>query len=396
MKKTFKAALLGVLGLFSVTAAQAIVYNGDLLVGFTKGSGTDLVYDLGSEASITNGQTWNLSSALTAAGLNSSLSTVNWGVVGDINSSGTKYSWLTFTGGTPAPDSSSSFWSYIHGADANLVINDFSATGMGNYATPAESASYSWGVGVGNSFSVGTGSESGNYTAQSQNYPNQVGLGSIAFWQQIANNSTPVQLGSFTLNNSGVLTYNTLSVSASTNAYLTSLILSPAGLTSTFVSNTFSYLATNAYGNSPTVTVVNADLTATNILIYNSTTNALTSGSASSGLALTLGVTNVAQVQVTAQDGVTVYTYQVNIVEQPSLTVPHLTNSMSGGTNLVLSWPADHLGYRLLMQTNNLAKGVSGVATDWGTVPGSTNITSTNITIIKTGVTNQYYRLVYP
>ena len=112
-------------------------------------------------------------------------------------------------------------------------------------------------------------------------------------------------------------------------------------------------------------------------------------------LNLTLGVTNVAQVQVTAQDGVTVQTYVVNIVEQPSQTVPHLTNSVSGN-NLVLSWPGDHLGYRLLVQTNNLNKGVSGNIGDWGTVPGSTNLTGTSITILKTGVTNMYYKLVYP
>jgi len=190
---------------------------------------------------------------------------------------------------------------------------------------------------------------------------------------------------------------NTVTVTRlpSTNAYLTSLVLNPAGLTSTFVSNTFSYLATNAYGNSPAVTVTNADTTATNCLIYNNTTNILASGSPSSGLALTLGVTNVAQVQVTAQDGVTVQTYQVNIVEQPSQTVPHLTNSVSGST-LTLSWPLDHLGYRLLVQTNNLNKGVSGNTNDWGTVANSTTITATNIAIIKTSVTNEYYRLVYP
>jgi hypothetical protein len=180
-----------------------------------------------------------------------------------------------------------------------------------------------------------------------------------------------------------------------TNAYLTSFVLNPAGLTTTFGSNTLSYVATNAYGNTPTVTVVNGDLTATNRLIYNNATNGLASGSASAGLALTLGVTNVARVQVTAQDGVTVQTYQVNIVEQPSQTVPHLTNSVSGGTNLVLSWPANHLGYRLLVQTNNLNKGVSSNTNDWGTVSGSTLITTTNIAIIK-ATNNAYYRLVYP
>jgi hypothetical protein len=100
-------------------------------------------------------------------------------------------------------------------------------------------------------------------------------------------------------------------------------------------------------------------------------------------------------VQVTAQDGVAVQTYQVNIVEQPSQSVPKLTNSVSGGTNLVLSWPADHLGYRLLVQTNNLNKGVSSNTNDWGSVPGSMSITATNIGIIK-ATNNAYYRLVYP
>jgi len=197
------------------------------------------------------------------------------------------------------------------------------------------------------------------------------------------------------LNASRVLTYNVYSVSSSsTNAYLTSLVLNPAGLTSTFVSNNFSYLATNAYNNMPTVTVVNADLTATNKLIYGGTTNPLASSVASSGLALTLGVTNVVKVQVTAQDGVTVNTYQVNVIELPNLaTAPKLTNSVNSG-KLILSWPADRLGFRLLVQTNNLAKGISSNTNDWATVPGSTAMTTNSIPIVSTN--NGFYRLVYP
>ena len=105
--------------------------------------------------------------------------------------------------------------------------------------------------------------------------------------------------------------------------------------------------------------------------------------------------TNVVAVQVVSQDLSQTNVYTVNVLLQPSQTVPHLTNSVSGN-NLVLSWPADHLGYRLLMQTNNLNKGVSGNTNDWGTVAGSTSITATNIAIIKSGVTNEYYKLVYP
>jgi hypothetical protein len=89
-----------------------------------------------------------------------------------------------------------------------------------------------------------------------------------------------------------------------------------------------------------------------------------------------------------------VQTYTVNVIKQPSQTVPKLTNSVSNGS-LTLSWPADHLGYRLLLQTNNLSKGVSINLGDWDTVPGSTAVTSTNLPITKTNL-DEYYRLIYP
>ena len=183
----------------------------------------------------------------------------------------------------------------------------------------------------------------------------------------------------------------------STNAYLTSLTLNPAlTFVPAFASNVLSYAATETYGSVPTVTLTNADLTATNQLIYNGTTNLLASGATSSlpVLNLTLGATNVVQVQVTAQDGLTMQTYTINVIEQPSQTVPKLTNIIINKT-LTLSWPADHLGYRLLMQTNNLSKGVSTNLTDWGTLPGSMSVTTTNLLIIQTNL-DEYYRLVYP
>ncbi len=393
MKKTFKAALIAALGLAGITTVQAATYNGDALVGFTTASGNDLVYDLGSPTTFTNGQSWSLGAALSSASLSNSLASVNWGVVATYNTGSIAaklaYSDQTQATGTPNNFNGSPAWGAINTQVGTLVNNDFSAVGAGNFVVVDHSLTYSWNSVVGN-----VGNQLSPYTGTAS-YPGTVGTVSIPFYSTRDNNSSPVLLGNFALSSTGVLTFTTPSTSVSSNAYLTSLVLSPAGLTSTFVSNTFSYYATNAYGNTPTVTVVNADTTATNQLIYNSTTNLLTSGSPSAGLALTLGSTNVAQVQVTAQDGVTVQTYTVNIVEQPSLTAPKLTNSVSG-SNLALSWAADHLGYRLLVQTNNLSKGVSGNSSDWGTVTGSTSVTSTNIAIIKTGVTNEYYRLVYP
>jgi autotransporter-associated beta strand protein len=194
------------------------------------------------------------------------------------------------------------------------------------------------------------------------------------------------------LTGSGSLQVQAVAPPTSTNADLISLVLTPAGtLSPTFGSNVLTYAATEAYTNTPTVTVVNADLTATNRLIFNGSTNLLASAVASSPLSLTLGVTNVVKVQVTAQDGVTVKTYTVNVTRQPCLTTPTLSNSVSGST-LTLSWPADHLGYSLQSQTNSLS---SGLTTNWVTVPGSGSVTTTNLPI-SNGNPTVFYRLVYP
>ncbi len=184
----------------------------------------------------------------------------------------------------------------------------------------------------------------------------------------------------------------------SSNAYLTSLALIPAGvLTPAFASNVLSYAATEAYGSIPTVTVADANVNATNRLIYNGTTNLLASGVASSPLALNANpaATNGVVLQVTAQDGVTVQTYTVNVTQLPNQsTQPMLTNSVSNGT-LSLSWGLDRLGYRLLMQTNNLNQGVSITPGDWDTVSGSTTTNLMAIPIVTTNL-DEYYRLVYP
>ena len=62
------------------------------------------------------------------------------------------------------------------------------------------------------------------------------------------------------------------------------------------------------------------------------------------------------------------------------------------GNQLQLSWPQDHLGWRLLIQTNDLTKGLS---TNWTTVPNSTNIMATNIVISPTN-RSVFLRLAYP
>jgi polygalacturonase len=59
---------------------------------------------------------------------------------------------------------------------------------------------------------------------------------------------------------------------------------------------------------------------------------------------------------------------------------------------LQLTWPQDHLGWRLQVQTNDLA---SGIGTSWVTVPNSTNTTSLSFSIDPlNGAT--FFRLIYP
>ena len=75
-------------------------------------------------------------------------------------------------------------------------------------------------------------------------------------------------------------------------------------------------------------------------------------------------------------------------------TPTNITASVSGNT-LSLSWPADHLGWRLLVQTNTLVVGLDSNTNDWVEVTGSALVNSTNITVDPT-LPTAFYRLVYP
>ena len=378
----------------SVQAAQAFVgpyAQGHLLVGLTTTAGSDFIADLGPASSaLVNGNQWNLTNSL-PTNLRGYTNT-SWGVVGVSATGGLTYS-TAITGQIPLHVANPSAFGGLVSQAGGLGGNIIDSSGYAIVPASAE-GNASW----------NNGTVSGIAPSWASAYcnPNDTTPASYSTWSEdfystaIGNSGAQTLLGSFTLATNGILTFNTVGGGSSANAYLTSLVVSPAlTFSPAFASNVLSYAATEIYNSTPTVTVINADVTATNRLIYGGTTNLLASGVASSGLALTLGVTNVVKVQVTAQDGTTVNNYQVNIIQQPNLTQPTLTNSVSGGTNLVLTWPTDHLGYSLLTQTNNLNKGVSGNTNDWAKLAGSAAITTTNLPINK-GATNAYYRLVYP
>ena len=179
-----------------------------------------------------------------------------------------------------------------------------------------------------------------------------------------------------------------------TNANLTALVLTPAGtLSPTFNSNTVSYAANEAYANGATFTVTptSASVGAVIKVIYGGATNPVVSGSASGSLTLNAipGVTNVV-VRVTAADNVTIKNYTVTVTRQPSLTPPLLTSSLTGGS-LNFSWPADHTGWKLQVQTNTLSAGLSGTWYDW---PNSANLTSVTVPIVSTNPT-VFFRMTY-
>ncbi len=210
MNKTFKACFLVAVSLSSVASVKAESY-GDLIVGFTTQSGNDHLLDLGPVTSLVNGQTWNLASQLTGV----SLTTVNWGVVGDAgaadsflpNFSGVNTYWLTTSGQAPAAANKAQF----NAADTgiNSILQNFPGgiynTGSGDTLTIVNTDPNSW-----NGQTI-SGTPASAFVNAIVN-PNVVGQATASFWQVQADGSNPVLSGNFTLSTSGVLTYSKVSV----------------------------------------------------------------------------------------------------------------------------------------------------------------------------------------
>jgi autotransporter-associated beta strand protein len=74
-------------------------------------------------------------------------------------------------------------------------------------------------------------------------------------------------------------------------------------------------------------------------------------------------------------------------------TTPTKINFSMSGSTLTLSWPADHLGWHLQVQTNTLGTGLN--AGGWVTLPGTDLVTQTNISFNKTNPA-VFYRMTYP
>jgi len=96
-------------------------------------------------------------------------------------------------------------------------------------------------------------------------------------------------------------------------------------------------------------------------------------------------------VTATGAGGESSNSLQAAAVPLPSNQPANLSAQISSG-KIQLTWPDDHLGWRLQAQTNgsNL-----GLGTDWVTVPGSTNSTSSTVFINQSNA-SVFLRLTYP
>jgi len=127
------------------------------------------------------------------------------------------------------------------------------------------------------------------------------------------------------------------SVALSTNANLSSLVLSSGTLSPTFASGTTVYTASVSNATSSiTVTPTVADATATvQVRVNGGSFASVTSGSPSGSLALTnvYPSTNTVDVKVTAQDGVTIKTYTVTVTRRATQTInfPAIPTKTYGG-----------------------------------------------------------------
>lgn len=207
-------------------------------------------------------------------------------------------------------------------------------------------------------------------------------------------------------------TYTLMTCSGTLTGNLPILGATPSGFACTFDTNTTGQVNLIV---SPPPPGIPANLTAlgTNLLInlrwfassnansYNlkrSTTNdgtyamiANVAATNYSDAALNPGTTYFYVVSATNSFAESADSIQASAVPLPSLISTNL-NFQVKGNQLQLSWPPDHLGWWLQIQTNNLN---SGLGTNWVDWPGSTNIFSTNIVI---GPNNSavFLRLSYP
>ena len=212
--------------------------QGHLLAGFSKTSGNDLIYDLGLASALTDGKTWNLGTLLTA---NFTLSTVNWGVIGDTNSSPRGF-WTTTSGGQANNVANNTQWSTLNAAAGALYQYFPAPGGTGESLLLDSSLQYSW-----NQETINGTLTTAYFNAYES--PNVVGLTNAYIWHGTVGN-TPSLIGKFTLNSSGVITFNVISSALPPAPRIVSVTRSSGTSTIYFTTTNGSFTYTLYYTNS--------------------------------------------------------------------------------------------------------------------------------------------------
>lgn len=199
MMKKIKMALLAIAATFTVCSANASTgYTGHLIVGFTLKTGNDLVYDIGTQASLTDNKSWDLSGIGLLAGKN--LDVIYWGVVGTKNVSGTYTSWMT-KNTVPNNIPNDSTWGNIDTAVSTIYQYMPSATAGSSYTIASTDATSWYQETINSGAPLAYISNAGD--------PNAYGKTTIDFYSTTSDNSAPTKIGKFTLSGAGILTYNT-------------------------------------------------------------------------------------------------------------------------------------------------------------------------------------------
>jgi polygalacturonase len=207
-------------------------------------------------------------------------------------------------------------------------------------------------------------------------------------------------------------TYTVMTYTGTLSGSLPTLGSVPGGYNFVYDTNTAGVVNLIVSPNSPPPAPLNLTATATNGLVNLSWSSASTatsynvkrstaSGGPYSTIAQGITTTNYSDTQVT---NATTYYYVVSALNDAGESINSaevsatLTPTVSlvptnivyqlTGNQLNLSWPTDHLGWRLQYDTN-LAD------SNWITVPNSTNVTSTNI-IIDLSNGSLFFRMIYP
>jgi hypothetical protein len=110
-----------------------------------------------------------------------------------------------------------------------------------------------------------------------------------------------------------------------------------------------------------------------------------------SDTAVSPGATYYYVVSATNAYGQSGYSMQAGALPLPS-SVPVNLAWQVNGNQLELSWPADHLGWQLLIQTNNAG---GGLGSNWFVAPDSASVIQTNI-LLDPANASVFFQLVYP